>query len=47
MIEKGVAGSAMPGWASTLGPDGVRAVTAYVYYLGGRDVPSELRTPSP
>jgi len=45
VIEHGVKGTAMPGWGSTLGPDSVRAVTAYVYHLAGRGVPGALRTP--
>jgi hypothetical protein len=36
----------MAAWGRTLGPDGVRAVTAYVYYLVGRKVPAELRASS-
>jgi cytochrome c oxidase cbb3-type subunit III len=45
VIDRGIPNSAMPGWGSTFGPEGVRAVTAYVYHLGGRAVPAELRTP--
>jgi cytochrome c oxidase cbb3-type subunit III len=43
LIAEGVANSAMPGWGRTLGPDDLLAVTAYVYYLGGREVPALLR----
>ena len=45
VVERGVKNTAMPGWGGTLGPDGVRAVSAYVYHLAGRAVPPELRTP--
>lgn len=45
VVERGVTGTAMPGWGGTLGPDAVRAVAAYVYHLAGRDVPEPLRTP--
>ena len=43
VVAEGVKNTAMPGWNRTLGPDKQRAVTAYVYYLAGRDVPSALR----
>jgi cytochrome c oxidase cbb3-type subunit 3 len=51
VVSDGVRDTAMPGWGSVLdgrnmqnGPN-VRAVTAYVYHLAGRDVPAELRRP--
>jgi len=45
VIAKGVPDANMPGWGATLGPEGVRAVSAYVYHLAGRPVPETLRTP--
>lgn len=44
VVALGVLNTAMPGWGRILSPDDRRAVTAYVYYLAGRDVPPELRT---
>lgn len=46
VVSQGVKNTAMPGWLSTLGPERSRAVSAYVYYLAGRDVPDALRRPS-
>ncbi len=43
VIAQGVPNSAMAGWGKTLGPDGVMAASAYVYYLAGRPVPESLR----
>jgi cytochrome c oxidase cbb3-type subunit 3 len=45
VVSAGVRDTAMPGWKAAFGPDGVRAASAYVYYLAGRDVPEELRKP--
>jgi cytochrome c oxidase cbb3-type subunit III len=45
VVSNGVPNSAMSGWKSVFGADGVRAVSAYVYYLNGREVPEELRKP--
>ncbi len=45
VIAMGVPNTSMPGWGKALGSDGVRAVTAYVYYLAGREVPEILRKP--
>ena len=45
VIAVGVPNAAMPGWKGTFGSEGVRAVTAYVYHLAGREVPASLRTP--
>jgi mono/diheme cytochrome c family protein len=43
VVSEGVTNASMPGWGRTLGPDRVRAVTAYVLYLAGRKVPAEWR----
>ncbi len=45
VVTQGVKESAMPGWKGTFSPSEIRAVTAYVYFLGGRSVPTELRAP--
>jgi cytochrome c oxidase cbb3-type subunit 3 len=45
VIAEGVKAAAMPGWKRSLSTSDVDAVTAYVYYLAGRDVPPELRKP--
>jgi len=43
VIDQGVQGTSMPSWGTTLGPDGVRATSAYVYFLARRPVPAGLR----
>ena len=43
VVTKGVDQTAMPGWAGTLSPEDLRAVSAYVYYLAGRKVPEAYR----
>ncbi len=43
VVDQGVVGTAMPSWGSALGPSGVRDVSAFVYYLAGRPVPTALR----
>ena len=45
IVSKGVPNTAMPGWTGTFGPRELRAVSAYVFYLAGRKVPSEYRAP--
>jgi cytochrome c oxidase cbb3-type subunit III len=45
VVSDGVKDTAMSGWKGVFGRDGVRAVSAYVYYLAGRDVPEQLRKP--
>jgi mono/diheme cytochrome c family protein len=45
VIAVGVPKTSMPGWGRTLGPDDLRSVTAYVYHLSRREVPTSLRTP--
>lgn len=45
VIAKGVQGTAMSAWGSVLDEPDIRAVSAYIYYLAGRKVPEELRTP--
>lgn len=50
VVVRDASGTAMPGGGETLGPESVRAVTAYVYHLAGyhlagRDVPRALRAP--
>lgn len=42
VVAEGVPGTAMPGW-TMLGPEKMRAVSAFVYYLGGKPVPGALR----
>ncbi|HWE35603.1 MAG TPA: cytochrome c [Isosphaeraceae bacterium] len=42
VVVEGVQGTSMPGW-QLLGPEKIRAVTAYVYYLAGKPVPAALR----
>lgn len=42
VVRRGVRDTAMPGWE---GQVDVRAVTAYVYWLAGREVPESLRAP--
>ena len=44
VIAQGVANSQMPGWKSVFNPSEVKAVTAFVYHLAGRDVPQVLRS---
>ena len=39
VVARGVPGTAMAGWRDALGEEGLRAVTAYVYYLAHRPVP--------
>ena len=43
VIDQGVQGTSMPSWGTSLGPDGVRATSAFVYFLAGRPVPAGLR----
>lgn len=43
IVTNGVVGSQMAGWKGTFGEGELRAVTAYVYYLAGREVPASLR----
>ena len=45
VIAQGSEGTSMPGWELALKPDGLRAVTAYVFYLARRPVPDALRGP--
>jgi cytochrome c oxidase cbb3-type subunit 3 len=45
VVAEGVRDTAMPGWGRVFGPSDVRAVSAYVYFLAGREVPPELRAP--
>jgi cytochrome c oxidase cbb3-type subunit 3 len=45
VIADGVKSAAMPGWKGSLTPDQIDAVSAYVYYLAGREVPPDLRAP--
>jgi cytochrome c oxidase cbb3-type subunit 3 len=45
VITEGVPNTRMNGWGRILDRDEIRAVAAYVYYLGKRAVPEELRTP--
>ncbi|MDR3639014.1 MAG: c-type cytochrome [Isosphaeraceae bacterium] len=45
VVTQGTKDTAMAGWGSTLGPEGTRSVTAYVYHLAGRSVPAALREP--
>ena len=43
VVSAGVRDTAMPGWKGTFGPEDIRAVSAYVYYLARRPVPDALR----
>lgn len=43
VIGQGVKEAQMAGWSGVLGPEGVRAVAAYVYHLAGREVPAPIR----
>ena len=43
VVTRGVPNTAMPGWKGTFGPKDLRAVSAYVFYLAGREIPEELR----
>lgn len=43
IVARGAPGSAMPGWGSALSPGDLKAVTAYVYHLGGKAVPAAVR----
>jgi cytochrome c oxidase cbb3-type subunit 3 len=45
VVTSGVKDTAMSGWKGIFSPQGIRAVSAYVYYLAGRDVPPALREP--
>lgn len=45
VVAQGVKGTAMSAWGGVLDEPEIRAVSAYVYYLAGRKVPEELRTP--
>jgi cytochrome c oxidase cbb3-type subunit 3 len=45
VVSDGVKDTTMPGWGRVLDRQGVRAVTAYVHRLAGRDVPADLRAP--
>jgi mono/diheme cytochrome c family protein len=47
VIREGVPNTRMTGWSNVLDPPELRAVAAYVYYLGKRMVPEELRKPEP
>jgi cytochrome c oxidase cbb3-type subunit 3 len=42
VIADGVKTAAMPGWKRALTAEQIDDVTAYVYYLGGRDVPASI-----
>ena len=44
VIANGVANAQMPGWKSAIAPSEIAAVSAYVYFLAGREVPAALRT---
>lgn len=46
VIRNGAPNSAMPSWKKTLSEEQFRAVAAYVYYLGKREVPDVLRQPA-
>lgn len=44
VIRNGVKGAQMPAWGGLISDASIRSVSAYVYHLSGRTVPSELRT---
>ncbi len=43
LIGEGVPNTSMPGWGRTLGEKDLRCVTAYVYFLAGREVPQSIK----
>jgi cytochrome c oxidase cbb3-type subunit III len=45
VITEGSPNTRMSGWGRILDPGDIRAVAAYVYYLGKRPIPEELRKP--
>jgi cytochrome c oxidase cbb3-type subunit III len=45
VVAQGVSETAMPAWKTALDDRELRAVTAYVYHLAGRQVPEAIRTP--
>jgi len=45
VLSQGIKDTSMPGWRGTLGASELRAVSAYVFYLGGKKVPESLRSP--
>ena len=45
VIALGVPNTNMSAWNRTLDEESLRAVTAYVFVLAGREVPAELRKP--
>ncbi len=45
VISRGVPGTSMAPWKDVFDARELRAVAAYVYYLAGRPVPGELRSP--
>jgi len=45
VIAKGVEGTAMSPWGNVLDPPEIKAVAAYLYFLGKRPIPEALRTP--
>ena len=45
VLREGTRDSAMPGWGKTFDEGELRGVAAYVYYLGERRIPPELRRP--
>lgn len=46
VIRDGLQG-AMPGWDKTFGEPDQFALAAYVYYLAGREIPTDLLGPTP
>lgn len=47
LIQRGAAGSAMPGFQGLEEESALRAVTAYILHLGGRPIPEFLREGQP
>ncbi len=45
VIALGVPDTNMSAWGRALGDEDLRAVTAYVYVVAGREVPAQLRKP--
>ncbi|WP_422924589.1 c-type cytochrome [Singulisphaera sp. PoT] len=45
VIAKGSKDTAMSAWGGVLDPPEIKAVAAYVYHLGGKPVPEDLRKP--
>lgn len=45
VVIQGVKDTSMPGWRGTLSASELKAVTAYVFHVAGREIPEMLRAP--